>query len=103
MWMSEKTRNRFEQGPGELTRNPGVLFKAGGSNNFVQLSMGSYPCPRITVTNMENFPIKCNIDAQIEVLPVPVLAEVILWKSLTFDQFSLGYPAGGRKKIHIQT
>ena len=38
---------------------------------------------------MENFSIDGNVDAQVEVLPVPELSQVILRELLTFDQLAL--------------
>ena len=46
-------------------------------------------CPSITVVKMKYFSIKCNIDAQIKVLPVPIFPKVVLWQALSFNQFSL--------------
>ena len=39
----------------------------------------AYSCPPITVVNVEHFAVEDHIDAKIEILPVPEIAEIILW------------------------
>ena len=49
----------------------------------------TYSCPLITVVDIEYFPVESDVNAQIEVFPMPTISHVILGQSLSLDEFSL--------------
>ena len=48
-------------------------------------SMKTYPGPQVTVVEVEHFPVECDVHPKVNVLPVPVVADVVLWQALALD------------------
>lgn len=47
----------------------------------------TYFCELITVDNVEHLSIEGDIVSIVDIFPVPVISLVILWESLSLDEF----------------
>lgn len=55
---------------------------------YVKEWASTYFCKFVTVYNVENLSIEGGIVPIVQIFPVPVVSLVILWKSLSLDEFS---------------
>lgn len=56
--------------------------------------------PLVTVVNVEHLAIEGDINAEVEVLPVPKVTKVILREPLSLDQLPLGDPTVVHHRLH---
>ncbi len=55
----------------------------------------TYSCPVVTVIDVEHLSIEGDVDAEVEVLPMPEFPEVVLRQPLTLNQLALRDPTAG--------
>ena len=48
----------------------------------------SYSGPFVTVEDVEYLAVKCDICSVVQISPVPVITNIVLWESLSLDQLA---------------
>lgn len=74
-----------------FTKNLNLNYYCCQSTQYVKEWTSSYFCKFVTVYDVENLSIEGGIVPIVQIFPVPVVSLVILWKSLSLDQFSYSH------------